>query len=75
MRWTKEHWARLEKWERAKLMDLLKSDKEYGSLGGGGYLPDDCSECKCCGEAMLGTGLCSWCYSELKRLEAKMGVW
>lgn len=61
MRRTREFWARLEPDERSLLV-LMDRSRPYGSMGGGGYLPDDCSECTFCGQPMFGGGRwCSYC--------------
>jgi len=66
---TAEWWARLTKGERAELVWL---ERATGSgYGGGGYLPDDCSECGACGDAMLGSGLCPHCGNRLDALLKK----
>ena len=44
------------------------------SYGGGGCLPDDCSECDFCGQPMLGSGACSFCHKEVKRIYPKFGL-
>ena len=70
MRRTKEWWARLNKEERSTLVYFERHQYEY--YGGGGYLPDDCSECSGCGQPMVGGGgLCSSCYDNLEKLIAK----
>jgi hypothetical protein len=67
---NKGFWRRLKKWERARLMQLQMS--KSGSYGGGGYLPDDCSECGACGQPMFGSGgMCHACYREYEALMAK----
>ena len=63
-------WRRLTKAERSELMALQTSRHSTG-MGGGGYLPDDCSECGACGNPILGSGWCSWCYERYARLMAK----
>ena len=60
---TKENFARLTAEERGELMQLQMS-RGGGVYGGGGYLPEDCSECGACGEPMLGSGWCEHCYSQ-----------
>ena len=67
---TSEQWARLTKDERRELMELQMSRSHTG-YGGGGYLPDDCSECGACGEPVLGSGWCSHCYKRFKELTDK----
>ena len=70
MRRTKEWWARLDKVERSCLVYLERAQYKYYS--GGGYLPDDCSECSGCSQPMLGGGgLCSYCGDQLTTLIAK----
>lgn len=66
----KGFWRRLTKSERVRLMQLQMS-KSGGGYGGGGYLPDDCSECGACGEPMLGVGWCGACDREWAALVAK----
>jgi len=60
MRRTKAWWAALTPDERSHLVYL-----ERHSHGGGkcSYLPDDCSECPGCGEPVLGSGWCGYCYN------------
>jgi hypothetical protein len=67
---TKENFARLTQFERGQLMWLQMSPQST-SYSGGGYLPDDCSECGACGEAILGTGWCDGCFKLWDYLEAK----
>jgi hypothetical protein len=67
---TKQQWARLTKDERGELMRLQMSKHSTG-YGGGGYLPDDCSECGACGEPILGLGWCSRCYNRFAALTQK----
>ena len=70
MRRTKEWWARLDKYERGYLVYLERVQHKYYS--GGGYLPDDCSECSGCSQPMLGGGgLCATCGGRLDALIAK----
>ena len=69
MRRTKEWWNRLSKGERIRLVYLEHAPS--GGYGGGGYLPDDCSECGGCSQPMLGCGLCQWCSRELSELIGK----
>lgn len=66
---TKEWWARLSKPERIELVVLEKA----AGRGGVGcpYLPDDCSDCACCGNPVLGSGLCSSCMTGLDYLIEK----
>lgn len=70
MRRTKEWWARLDEYERSTLVYLERAQYRY--YGGGGYLPDDCSECSGCSEPMMGSGgLCTHCSGRLEQLIAK----
>ena len=67
----KGFWRRLNKGERIRLM-YLQMNSRSGGLSGGGYLPDDCSECGGCSQPMVGYGgLCSDCYRDYERLVAK----
>lgn len=61
MKRTKVWWSKLTTEERSFIMYYDKASKNYGSYGSGGYLPDDCSECPVCGQAMLGSGTCRYC--------------
>ena len=67
---TKENMARLSRDERAELM-FLQMSQSGTSYGGGGYLPDDCSDCGACGTAILGTGWCTACFERFDQLRAK----
>ena len=68
----KGFWRRLTKGERIRLMYLQMNGSRGGSYGGGGYLPDDCSECGACGQPMLGSGgMCGACYRDYEALMAK----
>ena len=67
---TKENIARLTPPERTEWMRLQMSPGGT-SYGGGGYLPDDCSECSACGEPMLGTGWCRSCFERWHSLSEK----
>lgn len=67
---TKENFQRLTGFERAELMYLQMSQGST-AYGGGGYLPDDCSECGACGEPILGTGWCDRCDERYEELVAK----
>ncbi len=67
---TKENMQRLTKYERSHFMWLQMHQGGTG-YGGGGYLPDDCSECGACGQPILGTGWCSPCNDEYTALERK----
>ncbi len=69
MRWTKEHWAKLNEEERSILMSLLKG-LHKPSFYGGFNMPEDIYCCGCCGEPIQ---FCN-CYEILERLTAKMGV-
>ncbi len=70
----KMDWSRLTKQERAEYM-AIQTAPRGGRMGGGGYLPDDCSECNYCGNPMLGyPGLCGACYSRWKALKDKAAV-
>ena len=64
-------WARLTPDERSLLVVLERAVNHPGGYGGGGYLPDDCSECPACGNPTLGCGLCRRCGADLDRLLAK----
>ena len=66
----KAFWRNLTKWERGELM-MLQTSHSSSSYGGGGYLPDDCSECGSCGQPILGTGWCSACYARYEELMRK----
>ena len=66
---TREWWARLTKEERSELVWLERATGNC--YGGGGYLPDDCSECGACGSPMLGSGLCPHCGNRLDALLKK----
>ena len=69
----KLHWENLTSIERAEYMYLQMAPSH--ECGGGGMLPDDCSECGGCGTPMLGGGgLCSFCYSRWKALRDKLGA-
>lgn len=68
MRRTKEWWATLEKWERIWLVHAEYWQNKGGGYGGGGYLPDDCSECSICGQAQLGSGACGACMEQMGRI-------
>ena len=61
-------WDRLTKDERSLLVLLERADKQLGSYGGGGYLPDDCSECPWCSTPGYSHGLCRACSGDLDRL-------
>ena len=69
-RYSKQWWRGLTKPERRELATIMMA-KHCHSLGGGGYLPEDCGECNACGEPMLGTGLCDHCYAIYRRLSDK----
>lgn len=69
---TKEWWGRLTKEERSELYWLERNQDSGGCYGGGGYLPDDCSECGHCGNPHLGgCGLCLQCLDRLIALHKK----
>ncbi len=38
----------------------------------GGYLPDDCGECRVCSTPMMGSGMCPDCGAEFDQLESKL---
>ena len=64
MKRNKQWWSKLTKEERSQLTYLERGANLGGS--GGGYLPDDCSDCGACGNPMIGYGgLCSMCQSQL----------
>ena len=64
-------WARLSRNERSLLVLLERANTQLGGYGGGGYLPDDCSECPWCSTPSLSSGLCRRCSDDLRRLLAK----
>ena len=66
----KTFWRNLTKWERSELM-ALQTSRHTSGYGGGGYLPDDCSECGACGQPILGSGWCSACYKRYDALVTK----
>ena len=66
MRRTKEWWSVLNKSERVWLVSAEGS--KSSSYGGGGYLPDDCSECDVCGWPTLGAWWCEGCAQEWHRI-------
>jgi hypothetical protein len=67
MKRTKEWWERLTKAERSELYWLERAGSS--GYGGGGYLPDDCSECGYCSQPFLGSGdLCLPCLHRLIEL-------
>lgn len=66
----KANWNNLTKEERSIYMQIQMSHSN--PYGGGGYLPDDCSDCGACGMPMLGVGLCPSCYETWKRLDDKL---
>ena len=68
-RYSKKWWRGLNKDERRVLVGIMTA--RIVSYGGGGYLPDDCSECGACGEPMLGMGLCLLCYKRYSTLHDK----
>ena len=67
---TKENMARLTRFERGEMMRLQMSHSGE-AYGGGGYLPEDCSECGACGEPILGTGWCERCFDRFDELSRK----
>ena len=62
-------WRGLKKAERRTLVALMTA--RGTRMGGGGYYPDDCSDCGSCGTPMLGAGLCSACYDTYRTLHDK----
>lgn len=65
MKRTKAWWAALTKEERSELVMLERAQ----NLGGrSAFIPDDCSECGCCSQPHLGSGLCSRCFNRLGTL-------
>ena len=64
---TRQGFDRLTPFEADRLMYLQMSPSS-SKYGGGGYLPDDCSECAACGDPILGTGWCGRCHDEYERL-------
>ncbi len=72
MKRNKIWWARLSKNERKRLFHLEHTSNS--SYGGGGYLPDDCSECGGCGNPMMGSGLYHNCYLEIQSLINKGNI-
>lgn len=69
MRWTREHWAKLEPEERAELMMLVKGLHRTGHYGGWN-VPEHVHSCGCCGEFKA---FCT-CHQELEFYTTKMGV-
>lgn len=67
---TKLHWNNLTEEERTRYMQIQMSPS--GGYDRSGYLPDDCGECGCCGQLMLGIGWCQGCYREWKVLRDKL---
>ena len=67
---SKINWNNLNASERRVYMQIQMSHGT--SYGGGGYLPDDCSDCGACGLPMLGTGICHNCYTTWKSLDNKL---
>jgi len=64
-------WNNLTKEERTEYMQLQMSPS-HGSSGGG-YLPDDCSECGACGQPCLrDVGWCSHCLDRKIYLDKKL---
>ena len=70
MKRTKKWWKKLNKQERSYIVFFDKSNKSCGNYGGG-YLPDDCSECNVCGRPILGSGTCQFCYKEYEKIIEK----
>ena len=68
MKRTKQWWAALTKKERAELHWLERCNSEWAIRGGGGNLPDDCSECPRCSAPHIGIGLCPTCSLQLDSL-------
>ena len=66
---TKENFAKLDEWERGRLMYLQMAPQ--GGYGGFN-LPDDCGECGACGQPTLGSGWCGDCYEDWDRLMKKL---
>ena len=65
------NWDNLTKDERTRYMQLQMSPSRGGS--GGGYLPDDCSECGACGQpCLVDVGWCGSCLDEKIRLDKKL---
>jgi len=64
MRRTKQWWKKFSKAERSYIVYFEKQKNKFHSYGGGGYLPDDSSECPVCGNPMLGSGTCKYCYDK-----------
>ncbi len=69
MKRTRKWWAILTPNERSELVWIERYANDYHS--GGGYLPDDCSECGACGQAMHGVGLCPQCSKRLDEIIGK----
>ena len=70
MKEMKLNWGNLAKGERAEYMRLQMSPS--GGYDRSGYLPDDCGECKACGQPILGAGLCQECYTKWRTLRNKL---
>ena len=49
MKRSKAWWARLKPHERSCVVYYERHAHDYYGYGGGGYLPDDCTECSICG--------------------------
>ena len=64
----KEFWANLSPDERSEFMYIQTSPS---GTSYGGYLPDDCSECGVCGDAILGHGWCDYHYNRWDALYKK----
>ena len=65
---TKENMMKLTTEERGEIMRLQMS-RSYSRSN---YLPEDCSECTGCGDTILGSGFCNYCYKRFEELTAKM---
>jgi len=66
---TKQWWSALSKAERSYLVYAERFQNSYSGMGG--YLPDDCSECRVCGDPMLGSGTCTYCINKISKLITK----
>lgn len=71
MRRTSAFWAVLLPEERSFLVAFERS--KPGNYGGGGYLPEDCSECGLCGQPFLGCGHCSACLRQYNQILENAG--
>lgn len=63
------NWGNLSGRERRRYMQIQMSPNYSGHSA---YLPDDCSECPCCEQPSLGTGLCTSCLAEWRNLRNKL---